>query len=44
MSGDLRVTTTHVRELAAKHGEASAQRISATEPVDGVDSRPMRTR
>ncbi|MBS1696731.1 MAG: ESX-1 secretion-associated protein [Actinobacteria bacterium] len=39
MSGDLRVTTAHVRELAAKQGQAAAEITSATEMVDGIDSR-----
>ncbi|KWX23459.1 hypothetical protein AFM11_14330 [Mycolicibacterium wolinskyi] len=38
MSGDLRVTTAHLRELSAKQGEAAAVLTSATAAVDGVDS------
>jgi hypothetical protein len=38
----LRVTTAHVRELAAKQAQASAEITSATEVVDGVDT-SMRT-
>jgi len=34
----LRVTTAHLRELAAKHGRAAAESTSATEAVSGVDS------
>jgi hypothetical protein len=35
---DLRVTTAHVRELAAKQGQAAAEIVSATEVVTGVDT------
>jgi hypothetical protein len=38
MSGDLRVTTAHLRELAAKQRQAAAELRSATEIVDGVDT------
>ena len=38
MSGDLRVTTAHLRELAAKQRQAAAEMRSATEVVDGVDT------
>lgn len=39
MSGDsLRVTAAHLRELAAKQGQAAAQLTSATEVVEGVDT------
>jgi hypothetical protein len=39
MSGEaLRVTTAHLRELAAKQAQAAAEIISATEVVDGVDT------
>ena len=39
MSGEaLRVTTAHLRELAAKQAQAAAQITSATEVVDGVDT------
>ena len=38
MSGDLRVITAHVCELAAKQREASAEITSATEVVEGVDT------
>lgn len=38
MSGDLRVTTAHLRELSAKQGQAAAVLTSATAAVDGVDS------
>jgi ESX secretion-associated protein EspC/F len=38
MSGDLRVTTAHVRELAAKQGQAAAEITAATEVVEGVDT------
>ena len=39
MSGDpLRVTTAHLRELAAKQAQAAAEITSATEVVDGVDT------
>lgn len=34
----LQVTTAHLRELAAKHGQAAAEIISATEAASGVDS------
>jgi hypothetical protein len=34
----LQVTTAHLRELAAKHGQAAAEITSATEVVSGVDS------
>lgn len=33
----LQVTTAHLRELAAKHGQAAAEITSATEAVSGVD-------
>ena len=43
MSGEaLRVTTAHLRELAAKQAKAAAEITSATEVVDGVDT-SMRT-
>ncbi len=43
MSGEaLRVTTAHLRELAAKQAQAAAEISSATEVVDGVDT-AMRT-
>ena len=35
----LQVTTAHLRELAAKHGQAAAEITAATEGVSGVDSR-----
>lgn len=38
MSGDLRVTTAHLRELSAKQGQAAADLTSATAVVEGVDS------
>jgi Excreted virulence factor EspC, type VII ESX diderm len=39
MSGEaLRVTTAHLRELAAKQAQAAAEITSATEVVDGVDT------
>jgi Excreted virulence factor EspC, type VII ESX diderm len=39
MSGEaLRVTTAHLRELAAKQAQAAAGITSATEVVDGVES------
>ncbi|HTM85903.1 MAG TPA: ESX-1 secretion-associated protein [Mycobacterium sp.] len=38
MSGDLRVTTAHVRELSAKQGQAAAELSAATEAVAGVDT------
>jgi hypothetical protein len=39
MSGDeLRVTSAHVRELAAKQGQAAAEIRSATEVVHAVDT------
>lgn len=38
MSGDLRVTTAHLRELSEKQGEASTKLSSATAVVDGVDT------
>jgi hypothetical protein len=39
MSGEaLRVTTAHLRELAARQGQAAAEIRSATEVVDGVDT------
>ena len=34
----LHVTTAHLRELAAKHGQAAAEITSATESVSAVDS------
>jgi len=34
----LQVTTAHLRELAAKHGQAAAEITSAAEAVSGVDS------
>ena len=34
----LRVTASHLRELAAQHGRAAAESTSATEAVAGVDS------
>lgn len=34
----LQVTTAHLRELAAKHGQAAAEVTAATEVVSGVDS------
>jgi hypothetical protein len=34
----LQVTTAHLRELSAKHGQAAAEITSATEAVSGVDS------
>jgi hypothetical protein len=39
MSGEaLRVTTAHLRELAAKQAQAAAEITSATHVVDGVDT------
>jgi hypothetical protein len=39
MSGEeLRVTTSHLRELAAKHARAAAEIAAATDVVDGVDT------
>ncbi|MGV0743560.1 ESX-1 secretion-associated protein [Mycolicibacterium sp. XJ870] len=38
MSGDLRVTTAHLRELSAKQGQAAADLTTATAIVEGVDS------
>lgn len=38
----LKVTTSHLRELAAKHGQTAAEVTSATETVSGVD-RAIRT-
>lgn len=38
MSGDLRVTTAHLRELSAKQGQAAADLTSAAAAVEGVDS------
>lgn len=38
MSSDLQVTTAHVRELAAKQGQAAAEIRSATEVTAGVDT------
>ncbi|KRE27312.1 hypothetical protein ASG82_12870 [Mycobacterium sp. Soil538] len=35
----LEVTTAHLRELAAKHGQAVAEMTSATAAVAGVDTR-----
>ena len=34
----LQVATAHLRELAARHGQAAAEVTSATEVVSGVDS------
>ncbi|MGE0219152.1 ESX-1 secretion-associated protein [Mycolicibacterium sp.] len=34
----LQVNPAHLRELAAKHGQAAAEIVSATETVDGVDT------
>jgi hypothetical protein len=34
----LQVTTAHLRELGAKHGQAAAEISSATEAVSGVDT------
>jgi hypothetical protein len=38
MSGDLGVTTAHLRELSAMQKEAAAETVLATEATDGVDS------
>ncbi|MDV3123329.1 ESX-1 secretion-associated protein [Mycobacterium sp. 21AC1] len=38
MSGDLRVTTAHLRELSAKQGQAAAELTTAVEAVTGVDT------
>jgi hypothetical protein len=38
MSGELEVTTAHLGELAAKHGRAAAEMLSATEVTEGVDT------
>jgi ESX secretion-associated protein EspC/F len=38
MSGDLRVTTAHLRELAAKQRQAATEIRSAAEVADGVDT------
>jgi hypothetical protein len=38
MSGDLRVTTAHLRELAAKQRQAATEIGSAAEVADGVDT------
>lgn len=38
MSGDLRVTTAHLRELAAKQRQAATEIRSAAEVAEGVDS------
>jgi hypothetical protein len=39
MSGEaLRVTTAHLRDLAARQAQAAAEIISATEVVDGVEA------
>jgi hypothetical protein len=38
MSGDLRVTTAHLRELAAKQRQAATEMRSAAEVADGVDT------
>lgn len=39
MSGEaLRVTTAHLRELAAKQAQAAAEITSGSEVVDGVDT------
>ncbi|MCH9730552.1 MAG: ESX-1 secretion-associated protein [Actinomycetia bacterium] len=35
---ELKVTTAHLRELAAKHGQTAAEVTSATETVSGVDT------
>lgn len=43
MSGDVRVTTAHLRELSARQGQASAELASATAVVDGVDTSVRRT-
>ncbi|WP_018602903.1 ESX-1 secretion-associated protein [Mycobacterium sp. 155] len=38
MSGDLRVTTAHLRELSARQERAAGALITATDVVTGVDS------
>ncbi|MGV9797670.1 ESX-1 secretion-associated protein [Mycobacterium sp. NPDC003449] len=38
MSGDLRVTPAHLRELSAKQEQAAAALTAATQAVDGVDA------
>jgi hypothetical protein len=38
MSGDLRVTTAHLRELAAKQRQAATEMRSAAEVAEGVHS------
>lgn len=38
MSEDIRVTTAHVRELAARQGQAGAEVAAATELIEGVDT------
>jgi hypothetical protein len=38
MSGDLRVTTAHLRELAVKQRQAAAEISTAAEVADGVDT------
>ncbi len=44
MSHDaLQVTTTHLRELAARHGRAAAELTSATAAVCGADTRIRRS-
>lgn len=43
MSGDLRVTTAHLRELSARRRHAAGAFITATDVVTGVDSLKVRT-
>ncbi|BBX32999.1 hypothetical protein MMAG44476_07731 [Mycolicibacterium mageritense DSM 44476 = CIP 104973] len=43
MSGDLRVTTAHLRELSAKQGQACAELTTATAAVADVDTSVHRT-
>jgi hypothetical protein len=38
MSGDLRVTTAHLRELAAKQRQAATEIRSAADVAEGVDT------
>jgi hypothetical protein len=44
MSGEvLRVTTSHLRELAAKQARAAAEITAATDVVEGVDTAMLRS-
>ncbi|MGW0161486.1 type VII secretion target [Mycobacterium sp. NPDC003323] len=42
-SDELRVTPSHLRDLASKHGDAATQIAQATHLTDGIDAAILRT-